>query len=89
MSVSVSVPSLTVITTLCTPALEELSVPLMTPVVGVDGDACGQVRGAVGERRAIGIGGIGIEADESAFGVAWSVMSVEKTGAWLVLVTSR
>ncbi len=35
LSVSVSVPSLTVTVTVCTPALVKLSVPLMTPVLGL------------------------------------------------------
>ena len=35
LSVSVSVPSLTVTMTLCVPALAELSVPLMTPVAAL------------------------------------------------------
>ena len=49
--------------------------------------AVGQAGGAVGERVEVGIGRVGVEADTvSPSASVWSVMSVLKTGAWLVLV---
>ena len=59
----------------------------MTPVLALMVMPRGQAGGAVGERVAVGIGGVGVEADGGALGVARSVRSVLKTGARLVLVT--
>ena len=42
------------------------SVPLMTPVAGADRDAGGQARGAVGQRVAVGVGRVGVEARRRA-----------------------
>ena len=65
-----------------------VSVPLMTPVAGVDRDAVGQAGGAVGQRVGVGVGGVGVEVGGVALTVSVrSARSVVNDGALLTTVT--
>ena len=65
-----------------------LRVPLIDAGGGVDAMPGRQPGGGVGQRVAVGIGGVGVEADQVTLGVgAVAQVLVLKVGCWLVLVT--
>ena len=88
VSVSVTVPSLTVTSTRGLPELAELRVPLIAPVAVLMRQPVRQAGGGVGQRVAVGIGGVGIEADQVTLGVG-AVVQVLVEGRILVGVGHR